>query len=194
MSSSILSISDSEGRPFLGYEIEWLMWHRLDSVHLGIFKEFDIAEHFSIQAEISYARRGMDASTDFLFDDIDYKISLDYIEIPMECKLRLALSEATTTGVLAGPYFAVNAGARRHSRIDGARQDVTLKNVHTFDYGLVAGAYTDTVVWNRTLMLELRYNHGLSNIMDSLENSISVSEQHGTVRNRCFAILIGVCL
>jgi len=156
MSSSILSIPDNEGRPFLGYETEWLIWHRLTGVQLGIFKEFDVAEHLGIQAEILYARRGMDASTGFLFDDVDYKIKLDYIEIPAECKLRLPLSDATAIGILAGPYFAVNVGARRQSRIDGAWQRITLKNVRTFDYGLVAGVCSDIVIRNRTLVLEFR--------------------------------------
>lgn len=194
MSSSILSVSASDGGSFLGYEAEWLMWHRLTGIQLGIAKEFGVAEHVRIQAEVFYVRRGMDASTAFLFDDIDYKIKMDYIELPAECKLSLPVSHTSTIGLLAGPYLAVNLGARRHSRIDGARQRIALKNVRALDYGFVAGVYSDIVIRNRTVLLEFRYNQGLANIVDRLENSIPVSEEHGTVRNRSFAILTGVSL
>lgn len=55
MSNSILSISENEGRPFLGNEIEWLIWHNLTGIQLGVFKDFAISEHFAIQAEIFYS-------------------------------------------------------------------------------------------------------------------------------------------
>jgi hypothetical protein len=194
MSNSSLSISENEGRPFFGYEIDWLIRHELLGVQLGVFKDFEISKHFGIQTEIFYVRRGMNASTHFLFDDIDYKIKLDYIEIPTEFKLKLPLTKSITTGLMAGPYFAIKLGAKRHSQIDGITKCIKLKNVHNFDYGFIVSLYSDNVIRKLNFVLELRYNHGLSNIMDQLENSVRVSEEGGTIKSKSVIILMGVCL
>ena len=194
MSNSILLISKNEGRHFLGCEIEWLIWHKLTGIQLGLFKDFEISKHFGIQAEIFYARRGMDASTHFLFDDIDYKIKLDYIEIPAEIKLKLPLTKSITTGLMTGPYFAIKIGAKRHSQIDGITERIKLNNVHNFDYGFIVSFYSDIVIRKLNFVLELRYNHGLPNIMDSLENSVRISEEDGTVKSKSAIILMGVRL
>jgi hypothetical protein len=194
MSNSSLSLSENEGRPFFGYEVDWLIRHELLGVQLGVFKDFEISKHFGVQVEIFYARRGMDASTHFLFDDIDYKIKLDYIEIPAEIKLRLPLTKSITAGLLAGPYFAIKIGAKRHSQIDGITERIKLNNVHNFDYGLIVSLYSDILIRKLNFVLELRYNHGLSNIMDPLENSVRVSEEDGTIRSKSAIILMGVRL
>ena len=194
MSNSSLSISENEGQPFFGYEVDWLIRHELLGLQLGVYKSYDISKNFGIQAEIFYARRGMDASTHFLFDDIDYKIKLDYIEIPAEFKLKLPLTKSITTGLLAGPYFAMKIGAKRYSQIDGITERIKLKNVHNFDYGFIVSLYSDMVIRKLSFVLELRYNHGLSNIMDPLENSMMVSEEGGTIKSKSFIILMGVHL
>lgn len=194
MSHSILSISENEARPFLGYEIEWLTWQKLTGLQLGVSTDFEISKHFGMQAEIFYARRGMDASTQFLFDEIDYKIQLDYIEMPAEFKLKLPLTESIATGLVVGPYFAINIGAKRQSQIDGISERIKLGNVSRFDYGLIAGLYSDFVVGNLKLVLDLRYNHGLANVMQAVENSVSISGEDGTVRNKSLNILLGVRL
>ena len=194
MSNSSLSFSDNDGRPFFGYEVDWLIGHELPGVQLGFFKDFEISKHFGIQTEIFYARRGMNAATKFLFDDIDYKIKLDYIEIPAEFKLKLPLTKSIRTGLLAGPYLAMKISAKRHSQIDGISERIKLKNVHNYDYGFIVSLYSEIVIRKLNFVLELRYNHGLSNIMDPLENSVRVSEEDGTIRSKSFIILMGVHL
>jgi len=194
MSNSSLSISENDGRPFLGYEVDWLIRHELLGVQIGIFKDFEISKHFGVQAEIFHVRRGMDASTHFLFDDIDYKVKLDYIEIPVEIKLKLPLTKSITTGLLAGPYFAFKIGAKRHSQIDGITECIKLNNVHNFDYGFIVSLFSDIVIRKLNFVLELRYNHGLSNIMDPLKNSVRISEEDGTIKSKSAIILMGVRL
>ena len=70
------------------------------------------------------------ASTDDLFDDIDYEIKLDYIEIPVELQSKLLLTNLATIGLLADPYFAIELDANRHSRIDGISERRLQANQH----------------------------------------------------------------
>jgi len=194
MSNSGLSFTGNEARPFLGYEIEWMTWQRLMGIQAGVFKEFGISQNFGIQAEIYYARRGMDASTHYLFDDVDYKVRLDYIEVPVALKTELPLSESIAAGLVFGPYLATNIGAERSSRIDGISEEIGLKNVKNFDYGFITGLCLDIATRKPNWVLEIRYNHGLCNVMEPIENSARVSGEDGTVKNRSFVVLIGAHL
>lgn len=194
MSNSSLAISEDEAEPFLGYESQWLIRHNLPGFQFGLFKNFDLSENVQLQAEIFYAQRGVDASTEYLFDDVDYKVRLDYIEIPATFKYNFPVTTSISAGVSAGPYGAIKINAKRHSRIDGVSESIKLENVRDFDYGLVLGLFSDVVLRDSNLVLELRYNHGLPNIMTPLQNIARISDKQGTVKNRSFIIFMGVRL
>jgi len=190
--NSSLSIRENEGRPFFGYEIEWLIRHSLTGFQAGLYKNYQLSNNFEIQPELFYVRRGVNAATEFLFDTIDYKVKLDYLELPVPVKGNLLISQSIVAGVYAGPYVAVNLAAKRESRIDDVYESLVLENVKRYDYGLVLGLNTNFVIKEKQMIFDLRYNHGLYNIMDPIKSAPRVSEENGWVKNRSWIVLLGI--
>lgn len=194
ISAATLSIPDDEGRPFFGREIEWLIWSKAPGLHLGAFYHFTLSRHVGILGELSYVRRGMSGDTRFLFDDIEYRIALDYLEFPVPVTVTLPISSSLDAIMMAGPYGAILLQASRQSRIDGVTERVDLPNAQSFDYGIVLGIAPALTVSGRTLMLDLRYYHGLASIMDPLESSVPISSESGSIKSQSFSMLLGITL
>ena len=81
--------STGDFRHVLGYEINSLTMGNLMGFQAGIFKVFDLSGRLQIQPEISFALRGGDAGSNFVYDDIVYKIKIYYVEFPLILKYRI---------------------------------------------------------------------------------------------------------
>lgn len=175
-------------RHFLGYEIDWLSMGNLVGFQIGVFYTFNVSSHFKFQPEIHFATRGGDASEVFVFDNIEYKVKLYYLEIPLLLKYEIPLEGRFRPGIFLGPYAAFKLSAKKHTEIWGRKETADLTNVQSFDYGAVIGGGVEYDLGPGRLILELRYNLGLKNILTMPEGFIRLYEDKDSVRN--FALLI----
>jgi hypothetical protein len=194
VSAATLAIAEDEGRPFFGREIEWLIWGKETGLHVGVFHRIHLSRHLGLLTELSYVRRGLKGDTRLLFDDIDYGIALDYLEVPLAATITLPIGKTFAAHLVGGAYGALQIGARRSSRIDGITERVDLSNARRWDYGLMTGIAPSVSMRGRIIRIELRYYYGLANIMESMRGSVPVSAEGGSVKNRSFSVLLGVSL
>ena len=72
------------------------------SFHIGIFNEFEVTEHFSIQPEVLYSSQG----TKYSGDGAEDKVRLDYINVPIMFKFYLGDNFFLESGPQVG--FLIN--------------------------------------------------------------------------------------
>ena len=178
-------------RHLLGYEIDWLAMGNLKSFQIGVFKTFDISEHFKFQPEIYYSIRGGDASETFLFERIKFKVIINYIEIPLLLKYEILLKGRFRPELLLGPYAALKLSAKKYTEIWGKKEATDLENVKSIDYGIIFGGGMEVNVGSGQLILELRSSYGLKNIMRMPENFIKLYDEKDFMRNFSFVIMTG---
>ena len=118
----------------------------LTSFHLGGFAEFKVSEKFAVQPELLYSMQGAG------YDGGD--LNLNYINIPIMAKFYVA----EKFNIQAGPQI----GFLMSAKADGTDVKDLFK---TTDFGLNLGAGYNL---NDNMMLDLRYNLGLSQVQDEL--------------------------
>jgi Outer membrane protein beta-barrel domain len=183
--------SSGDFRHVLGYEINSLTMGNLMSFQAGIFKAFDLSGRLQIQPEISFAPRGGDASSTFVFDDIVYKIMIYYLEFPLILKYRIWTKGAFSAGIFAGPYAALKLKAEKQTVIWKVKKKTALDNVKTLDYGLVFGLGGAYDLSSGQVLLELRSGFGLKNMMDVLPGTIRLYPDKDHIRSFYFSVIMG---
>lgn len=178
-------------RHFLGYEIDWLSMGNLVGFQIGVFHAIDISKRFKIQPEVYLTVRGGDASEEFLFDTITYKVKLSYVEVPVLLKYEIPLKGRFRPVLLLGPYGALKLSAKKDTEIWGRSDSADLSNVTRFDYGAVFGTGLELDLGTGRLILELRYNLGLKNIMTIPKGVVRLYEDRDSVRNFAFVVMTG---
>ena len=138
---------------------------------IGGFVTFPMGSAISIQPEVFYAQKG--TKFDDLGSDVTFK--LDYIDIPVLFKYTLA-GENATPYFLFGPYIGFNITSERSAN----GQSVDLDNVASTDFGLVFGIGVNF----QKFLLEVRYDMGLSNIIDDDTDPDSLN-------NTAFHLMLG---
>jgi opacity protein-like surface antigen len=129
---------------------------------VGGFAEIKVSEKFAVQPELMYSTQGAS------FDGGDSK--LNYLNIPVMAKYYVAKSFSLEAGPQIG--FLLSAKA------DG--EDIK-DETSSVDFGLNFGAGYD---FTENLSAGLRYNLGLSNIVD-------VEGYDGTAKNGVFSVALG---
>jgi len=133
--------------------------------HIGVLAEIPFAEKWAIQPEILYSQQGLQSKEDFFDGEIESKLILDYINIPVMVKYYLT----DALSVEGGPQFGFRAKAEQEIEITGSNDDgdgiegtTDLKDsISGFDAGVGGGlAYQ----LNNGLFLQARYVIGLTNV------------------------------
>jgi len=176
-----LGVSDivfkDEGQtPYLGYEINSLE-HRIPLVtfQIGIFSSFEVSNHFDFQPELLYVTQGLDYSTDYLYDDIKYKIKSTYLQVPILFKYKTAVKKNKFSGIIAGPYASIKLNANRITEIEGQRNKSKMNNIKQADFGIIAGFVFDFNLVSRKMLIDLRSSYSLINMMDRVDGYIPLS-------------------
>ena len=174
-----IGISDiaflKEGQaPYLGYEIAFLD-HRLPLLNFqfGATGNFELGKRFEFQPELLFARKGMDYSTKYLYDDITYKIHIDYLEVPLLFRYKICIKENKQSGFIAGPYVAQKLNAVRITSIKGQNEKNQVENVKNQDLGIIVGYALDLDISTGQLIIDLRGSYSLINMMTPLDGNIS---------------------
>lgn len=161
------------------------------SYQIGVSQSFSLSDKFQIQPELFYSVRGGDAGEEYLFESVIYKIKMTYLEIPLLFKYRIPVISNLKLVLYLGPYAALRLKAQKHTEIWGEKEDSDLPNVKNYDYGIVLGIGTEFKLRSGSLILELRSNWGLADILTMPAGYIRLYEEKDSIRNFAVVFITG---
>jgi hypothetical protein len=127
--------------------------------------------------------------------DIETRLKLDYIEIPVLGIITLAPQSRVHPFISAGPVLSLEMRCRVERVEENSKEEIgcDLPNDATFDRHKVDLSLTGAVgaelllSGSRRLSVQARYTHGMRNISDAEDATVDV-------RNRAFSFYIGFML
>lgn len=134
---------------------------------VGGFALVDFGGPLALQPELTYTQKGATNP------DTDVTTKLDYIEIPVLAKFQVPVSGPVSPNIFAGPTLGFNVTSELEDD-NGNTQD--LNNVSGTEFGLAFGGGVDFGVSSGTLMIDFRYELGLTSIDDS-NADLSINNQ-----------------
>ena len=180
--------------PYLGYEINYLE-HKKPALayEAGVSGFFELGKRFDFQPELLFAMQGLDYSTEYLFDDITYKINISYLKIPLLFRYKICIKETKQSGFILGPYTAWKLNAVRITEFEGQKEKNNVSNVKDFDFGIIGGYSLDFGLFSGRMLVDLRCGFSLVNIMEPLDGYIPWYFNASTeyVRNVNISITVG---
>ncbi|RAU84037.1 porin family protein [Pontibacter arcticus] len=135
--------------------------------HAGVFAQFPIGDHFSVQPEVLYSRKGYELN--------DAIFRFDYLELPV-----LAAYNITNhISVHAGPQVGIMLSAKEEGK------EVDLEPYNTFDYGVAAGIEGHFSRYR----IGARYNLHFADLRSQDLNGNNINED---IKHRVAHIYVGV--
>jgi len=143
----------------------------------GIFMNYEVAGSFSIQPELLFVMKGFELSYSDSDEDLDIDVTgkFNYIEIPLLARFSIPVEGAFSPWFCFGPSFGFNIshdvegdfsfGGSPRQDISGDFDDVTKKN----EFSLIIGGGFEYPFGKGTLTFDIRYELGLTKIIDSGE-------------------------
>jgi len=191
MSISALQSSEEDYRPFLGYEVGWIQHGTSNPVfglQLGVFYTFNLSDAFNFQPELFFSQRGYQFDQTPLYNT-NYSLHINYLGLPVLFEYKLPFDWSFKPGIIAGPFTALKISSDKQIQI--AHEEITgmVSSVNNIDYGFVFAINSEFKVWNGELIIELRVNWGLSNMMTQPDEFISISDDPGTVQTRAVTLM-----
>lgn len=149
---------------------------------------------FAFQPEILYTQKGTKQQGSFDFFGQKFNLvataQVDYIEAPMLARLNLSPGSTAITKayLVAGPALAFRVNTSAVAELNGTEvssSEVDDSQMNAIDLGAVIGAGLDIQFPFATLVVDLRYNLGLTT-MDKDGNA--------DIKNRVLSVNIGLML
>lgn len=166
--SDIAFLKDGQ-TPYLGYGINSLE-HRLPMItfQVGTFGTIRLWKRIDFQPELLYTMQGLNYSTEYLYDDITYKIKISYLKMPCLLKYKISTRKKIHSALFVGPYVSWKLNAVRVTEIEGTREKAKMPNVKDIDLGAEAGSSFDFNLPSGQMIVDLRFSYSLINIMDRI--------------------------
>jgi hypothetical protein len=170
--SDIAFLEDGQA-PYLGYEINSLE-HRIPriSFQAGAFGTAGPWKRIELQPELLYSLQGLNYSTEYLYDDITYKINISYLKMPLLLKYIAFIRQKRQAAFFIGPYASLKLNAVLIMDIEGVRKKSIMTNVKDIDLGADAGFSVDLNLPAGKIILDLRCSYSLINMMDRITGYI----------------------
>ncbi|MGD9708096.1 MAG: porin family protein [Candidatus Delongbacteria bacterium] len=173
---------------------------------VGLFSERSVNDAFSVQWELLYTMKGVSQNYSESYSDAvsEYEYSseadlnFDYIEVPVSFRFKFPTGSGFTPSFYAGGTAAVNVKAEadfemsyyeyyddgitfnEYTQNDSGTED--LNDVNPLELGLIFGIGINFPLQNGTLLLDARYNYGLTSL---------VEDDGSNVYNRVWSISLG---
>jgi len=156
--------------PYLGYEINALE-HRIPRAFFqaGAFRQFELSQRFYFQPELLYSLQGLNYNTSYLYDDITYKINLQYIRMPLLVQYKTSIKKKNYPALFIGPYAAWKLKAVRVKEVEGVKENNNFDNVKSTDFGAILGFSYNYKLPDARLIIDLRSSYSFVNMMDRIE-------------------------
>lgn len=135
----------------------------------GISFEVPLSRKVSVQPEVLIVRKHAEIDLNDSGDTASEKLSATYLEIPLLLKWYPGPRRGIIFSLQGGLALGLRMDARRESRKeDGTIEDVEGETlVRATDWGMVLGAGVEFHEFIWALTIDVRYNHGLSDIDNS---------------------------
>jgi len=156
----------------------------------GVYAEFPLTNIFSFQPELMFVQKGGSEDGDF-FDDDDFfnddinggtqKLTLNYLDVPLLGRANIPLQADFTPYVVVGPSIGYLLSASIND-VDDDDIDELFKSLN---FGFIIGAGVEF----GNLVVDLRYDIGLSNILDDsfLQDEFNGDNDFGDIFDDFFA-------
>lgn len=193
LSVSALQSSGEDYTPFLGYEVSWAQHGTSNPVfglQVGAFYTFSISDKFILQPELYFARRGYQFDYTPLYD-INYKLCIDYLELPLLIEYYPPLDWDLHMALTAGAYSSIKLNSNKRISLPNEEAIGEVSSVNSFDYGIIFGMATEFAAWEGELIFDLRVNWGLANVLSRPADFISLYDDPGTVKTRAITLMTG---
>lgn len=148
---------------------------RID-LHVGGHLVVPLSEHWSVQPELEYVRKGAHLSRTGLNLYTAERYQISYLQLHLLGRRDIALSGALSLHAVAGLTGAVATGGTVHrtlrTRTRSAEERINLLQhdlIRRWDGGALVGMGLGYPVGNGTMALELRYNPGIRSIFTANE-------------------------
>ena len=174
--------------------IPWLNFESINEFSAGVFFTYDlIGGQLGFQPEINYAVKGFDAVEQDLDESISSKYKIHYIEMPLLVSYKMPLKGRIKPGVVFGPYFGIPVKVMEVQSAFGETEKRELDdNLKNTDFGLVFGANIRARMGTVNLVLDVRYNLGLTNISKDMTEVAYEFSEDDTIKNRALAFSLGL--
>lgn len=155
---------------------------------LGAFLNFPLHRRFEIQTEMLLTVKGLRQNFtedipggSMTFSETGYLL---YAELPILLRFPFPNDGVRRTSVYVGPYGAFNLWSHTSGdyHVEGVPTIAdgsfsgSIGNVHRFDFGVVAGLDHRFTWGSKTVVLDLRYSHGLRQVFYDLEDPYDVPD------------------
>jgi hypothetical protein len=162
-------------------------------VLIGINGSYNFFDDLSIESGLYLSQKGV---TRVLFNDIQGIETYTYLEVPLNLKYNLPITEPGKTFIFAGLYGAklLSAGVRPDN--EGQSSSVNLGDmIPSWDYGINVGLGQSFNISSGMMNIKVKYSLGLATL-DKSYNVIKYGEQFSSygskkLNNSVFAITVG---
>jgi len=146
----------------------------------GISLNVNIASFLSLQPEVLYVQKGTKGTVEIEEGvNANLKLEADYVEIPVLLNFSLAKEGSSfVPSVFAGPYVGLNTRARIKLTSGSESYSEDFKDsVKDTDFGLAFGVGLGMKVGSGKIVLDVRYDLGLTNIAEGMAEGESVKSK-----------------
>ncbi len=165
----------------------------------GIFAELPIGEGFAIQPELLFTQKGGKSEYNLGTSGYERNVKYNYIEVPVLAKIKAGSTDGTGIGLFfyGGPFvsYALNGKVKQDITLAGNTTsdefDITFDdkdNERRVDWGAAFGLGVNL----GALVLDLRYDLGINNILDNNANNNDDNKPY--LRTRSIGLTLGFVL
>lgn len=132
----------------------------------GMFLNYAFNDNFSLQPELLYVQKGVDATLYEGIIDIGATLSIEYFELPLLAKYSFSGVKKVTPYVYGGPSFSYTLSSELKGSASIFSVEVDFSSLtHTTDFGLVLGGGLEVPAGSVTLLFDGRFMYGFTNVI-----------------------------
>lgn len=138
----------------------------------GAFAQFDVSPRVAIQPQLLYTMKGTQDA-----DDSDFKLKIDYIQIPVLAQIRFGGGSNVTPYLILGPSLAFKVSCKFTDGSTDVDCEDDLLEVSSTDFGAIGGLGLEI---GNNVTVAARYDYSFSKLASDFD-----------ARNRAITFTIG---
>ncbi len=143
----------------------------------GVFMRYTLSDILAVQPEALFAMKG----AKYEAEGLKSQEKVNYIEVPVLVRATMPNESKVKPSVFLGPAI----GILLSNKITNGEEIDIKDDTKSIDIGVVAGAGVEYVLENGCVLLDARYEMGLSSIMKK------VGDEQREVKNSVISIMVG---
>ncbi len=162
---------------------------------IGVEFILPLGDVLALQPELLYAKKGAESSYTVLGQTFSSTFSYNYLDIPLMLRFSLGNTHGEGLGVYinAGGYgaYAINGKSTSVTPLLTTETDLTFDEIDDqkrLDYGFVGGGG----ITLGNLFFEVRYQHGINNLLDDDANNNNDNNKFSKLQHRGIGLNLGV--